>query len=201
MARIRTSRHFQENNFLIARTGALPMKSAWLNALDRRIRREVAREAVERLTARLDLSAVWSEDWPVEAADPARIEEFCAFYSSGDLTGAEKIALMHLIIASLDEYLLQTPPGEQDARIGEAVERLLRADFPLHAEAVQSWARLDVPEGVSPGISLPPDIGNDFDLSTLGDDEDEAGWVFYVTPLMRRIWADHAPQPAKKPAR
>jgi hypothetical protein len=165
----------------------------------KKLPRHEFREAIDRLTVRLGLFPFWSEDWAMEAADGGRVPEFCAFYASANLSPTDKIVLMHLIVASLDDYLLQTPPGQQDSGVSAAVENLLRQDFPLHAETVKKWARQEVPESVNP--EHPASTADHWEalLRDDLDDENERGWVFYVTPMMRRIWADcaEAPSPFK----
>lgn len=116
--------------------------------------------AIDRLTRLIHLPDV-GQDWELEAADPARLTEFCGLYESGALDAETQFALMRLIIASLDEALEGESVTENTAH---CVERLLRRDFILHLHTVHYWSLLDEvdPENVSP-----------------------------VTPMMRLVWADH----------
>jgi hypothetical protein len=144
-------------------------------------------EAIQALTRRLHLLPYWnSDDWALEAAEAARVAEFCEFYVSAvpTLSVDEKFALMSLIVASLDDYLVQTLPEERDPALCTQVERLLRRDYALHAPIVESWCH-DAASG-SDGTEA------EVNPSTFPSDEntdgiEDAGWTFYVTPLMRRI--------------
>lgn len=154
------------------------------------------RAAIQSLTRRLKLLPYWtSDDWALEAAEPARIREFCQFYVSArpPLTADEKFALMALIVASLDDYLVQTPPSERDPALCAQVERLLRRDYSLHAPTIESWCHEDSDasgdssdtgeeDGYSPAAAFASDGENLEDFL-----DNDAGWTFFVTPLMRRI--------------
>jgi hypothetical protein len=166
---------------------------------EKKLARHELREAIDRLTVRLGLFPFWSEDWAMEAADGGRVQEFCDFYTFANLSPTDKIVLMHLIVASLDDYLLQTPPGPQNSAVSATVEDLLRQDISLHAETVKNWARPEIPDSVAP--ESPTSAADNWEalLRDEPDDEQERGWVFHVTPMMRRIWADcaEAPSPFK----
>lgn len=122
-------------------------------------------------------------DWALDAADGDRVVEFCEFYDLADLCADQKTALMGVIVASLDDHLLATPPSERDPAISAMVEALLRRDFALHERTVESWCRHDAPEGEPPFDEDEP--GDD-----LGAESGEDGWAFCVSPLMRRVWAE-----------
>lgn len=126
-------------------------------------------EAVESLTRRLQLTNDWSDDWAVEAADAFRLPEFCECYAKDVLSHEERIALMCLIIASLDNYLGQVPAPTTEPRtqLEQTVEQLLEADCATHLAAIKQWCRFEAPR----------------------QGGDASGWVYNVTPLMRRVWA------------
>ncbi len=70
---------------------------------------------IHRTTAEAVAKAVgvayepWMQDWPVEAADAARIEEFLTYYE-GERNPDYRLAIAALIVASLDDaFALGTP--------------------------------------------------------------------------------------------
>ncbi|MEM6955748.1 MAG: hypothetical protein AAF645_08665 [Myxococcota bacterium] len=104
------------------------------------------------------------QDWPLEVADPNRVEEFLHLYAHSE-DEEVRFALMELILYSLDE---------RDDR-GEArwshVEELMVAAGPLHAQAVIYWSCLEqASDGAYKPISRPDE-------------------QFGITPLARRALA------------
>jgi len=95
--------------------------------------------SIDRLNAELSLRATGGEqDWEIELADPTRIGDFLTFYRGTDLTSDDKMALMCLMLASVDRYLeTESGPPEQ----WREVEELLSKDRNLHGEAMDYWSR------------------------------------------------------------
>lgn len=117
--------------------------------------------ACEILEEALELgSQGWMQDWPLEVADPNRLEEFCGYYDNA-ADPAVRFDAMWLVLYSYEERLRQAPAPD----VERWLDRVLRRDFPLHGHTVRYWARLDLPRP-GPGEAWP------------------------VTPQMRRIWQD-----------
>ena len=118
------------------------------------------KESIDRLTAQLALKATGHEqDWEIELADAARINDFLAAYHDQLLCIEDRRALMALVLASADEYVSkegQVP--EEWTRIAQ----LLSQEEGLHREAIAYWKR----EG----------------------ENDPEGW-FSLTPHMRKLSA------------
>ncbi|TQF14692.1 hypothetical protein FJV41_17340 [Myxococcus llanfairpwllgwyngyllgogerychwyrndrobwllllantysiliogogogochensis] len=114
--------------------------------------------SIDKLTAALDLPANGQEqDWEIELADPSRVDEFLTAYRSLPLSPDDKVALMALILASVDRRL--------DSGIGVPTEwtqivELLRADRDLHRASLEYW--------------------------TCEGDDDPDSW-FQLTPLVRSV--------------
>ena len=122
--------------------------------------RYLTHEAIDRLNKLLGLP--WfdeMQDWDIQLADAARLNEFCGLYETGDLNAEEKFALIRLIVASLDE-LLQVSETDSPA-LAQRVASFLKQDFALHFHTLEYWR-------------LPHD----------SDPEN----VFAVTPLLRQVW-------------
>jgi hypothetical protein len=122
--------------------------------------------AVRILEARLGLgSESWMQDWPLEVCNPARVEEFCAFYDQ-ESDPIVKFDTMQLALYSYDEC------RRLDEDLSSWFERTLRRDFALHGNTVAYWAALER-ENDDPELSLP-----------------EPEFVFRISGLLRRIWED-----------
>lgn len=119
------------------------------------------RESINKLSERFSLPAhPYMQDWEVEVSDPRRVIEFVDAYSDDDLDDDNRFALMALIVASLDEALLEhldiTDPWSR-------VEELLRRNARLHASTMSYWSCADDP-----------------------DPEHQ----FQLTPFVRRVWRE-----------
>jgi hypothetical protein len=105
------------------------------------------RTSLEKLESLLALPASGHEqDWEVELADPSRVGEFLEVYETAPLTADDKVALMALILASVDRYLgVEGRAPEEWTRIAV----LLTDDHALHRETTSYWAcdGTDDPEG------------------------------------------------------
>ncbi len=97
---------------------------------------EYAGKAQDVLESRFALgSAPWMQDWPLEVADPARVEEFCAFYDEAT-DPLVRFDVMQLALYSYDEQ------AEKSAS-SEWFRKTLRRDFAIHGHTVAYWAALD----------------------------------------------------------
>ncbi len=114
--------------------------------------------SIEKLTAALALPATGLEqDWEVELADPSRVSDFLGAYQTLPLTPDDKIALMALMLASVDLYIGAQSEIPED---WERIAALLASERDLHQETIRYW----MCEG----------------------DEDPESW-FHLTPLVRRV--------------
>ena len=118
----------------------------------------LTKASIEKLNSLLALPATGGEqDWDVELADSGRLDEFVAAYSNVELTAADRIALMALILASVDSYLDQR---HALPTAWSSVSELLHRDEELHRQTTEYWRR----EG----------------------EEDPEGW-FQLTPHIRQL--------------
>lgn len=107
-------------------------------------------------------SAPWMQDWPLEVCDPARIEEFCAFYDEAtDLL--VRFDVMQLALFSYDEQ-------PEKSTCSEWFKKTLRRDFAIHGHTVSYWAALD----------------READDPELHRTDPE--FVFGISSLLREIW-------------
>ena len=99
------------------------------------------RSSIDKLTTLLALPATGQEqDWEVELADENRIGEFLMAYEGLFLSPDDKLALMALILASVDNYI------EAKSRIPEEWERIaniLIEERELHQETISYWRCVD----------------------------------------------------------
>lgn len=142
------------------------------------------REAKSALATRLGLPDYQGRDWALDNADPDRIPAFCDLYESAALNEDELFALMALIVASLDNYLLQTPPLYRDSSLISKVEALLSRDFRLHAYTIESWCHETDEGDPDEVVWQSPRLDSEYQEEAL----DTPGWVFHVTPMMRQVW-------------
>jgi hypothetical protein len=119
--------------------------------------------AVDILEAKLGLgSESWMQDWPLEVSDPARVEEFCAFYDR-ESDALVRFDAMQLALFSYDER-------DDNAPLSGWFERTLCRDFALHGNTVAYWAALER-ERDDPELTKP-----------------EPEFVFRISGLLRRVW-------------
>ena len=89
------------------------------------------------------------QDWPIEVADAARLHEFADAYRDPALTRDERIVLMELVIASLDDV---EDPGSHE--LWPSIQEILLSDFDLHKQTVFYWAVEEF--AASDGFSVTP---------------------------------------------
>jgi hypothetical protein len=96
------------------------------------------KNAIVFLNKALNLPATGREqDWDIELADANRVNEFVDYFENHALDKEYKLALMALIMGSLEEASCgKSIPKE----IWERVTRLLRSDPTLYADLVKRWA-------------------------------------------------------------
>ncbi len=117
--------------------------------------RHPTRAAIDSLAKRLDLANEPSmQDWEVQVADSARIDEFLCAYESGELSEDERFVLMQIIIESceiLESDLKENPDWhralalieqEIDVHISSVWYRSCPGtDVPAEAWRVAPWMR------------------------------------------------------------
>ena len=123
--------------------------------------------SISRLAERFHLpNNPSSQDWEVEVADFARVDDFLEAYSDPLFSDDDRFLLMELIVASLDDGLRA---GSQLGALWSRTRRLLLGSVRLHAATLSYWA-----------------CGND----------DDPEHQFAITPLMRWVWRDVQADPA-----
>jgi len=80
------------------------------------------------------------QDWDIELADAARVEEFCDVYERQFWAEQEKSDLMRLIVASYDDALRE---GKVENQMWERISHLLKRDYDLHKDTIQYWSLMD----------------------------------------------------------
>lgn len=86
------------------------------------------------------------QDWPIEVSDAARIDEFCIALAESSIR-SDRISLMELVIASLDDYFEEYDPVEA-AEISELVRRSQAALEPAMREfpdIIEYWMNGNFP--------------------------------------------------------
>ena len=109
----------------------------------------LTKAATAALNQALRLPATGLEqDWDIELADADRIHEFITFMAQQPLDDDTRLALMALILASLDDFSnRQTVPME----LATAVRQVLQAAGGLYDGLVRQWSSLDGDEfSISP---------------------------------------------------
>ncbi|MDC8011692.1 hypothetical protein [Tahibacter soli] len=104
------------------------------------------------------------QDWEIQVADPARLDEFLTAYDDGTLDGDERFTLMEMIIQSCEmafEQAGRTPVN--DRQWNRALERI-RRDVDLHIYSLWYWADPD------------------------GESKSTGEWI--VTPDLRKMMAE-----------
>lgn len=97
-------------------------------------------DAQDKLAARFDLpNEEWMQDWEYIVSDFARIDEFMAAYSSGELSDDEKFSLMELII---DSFWI-SGGIETNRSLWIQVLGFIENNIELHFYSVCYWASLD----------------------------------------------------------
>ncbi|MBA4149613.1 MAG: hypothetical protein H0X66_15995 [Verrucomicrobia bacterium] len=97
--------------------------------------------AIHRTTAEAVAKVVgveyepWMQDWPLEAADPVRIEKFLTCYA-GERDPDHRVAIAALITASLDDAFALSNPSK--VLLDRA--RLVLKNYP---DIVEYWSCLD----------------------------------------------------------
>ncbi|MFP2905391.1 hypothetical protein ACLESD_10105 [Pyxidicoccus sp. 3LFB2] len=119
------------------------------------------KSSTEKLTTALALPTTGQEqDWDAELADPSRIREFLHAYQVLSLTPDDRVALMALIMASVELHL---SAGSDVSHDWERIAAILRQERDLHRETISYWA-------------------------CEGEDDPEA--CFFLTPMVRRVDAE-----------
>ena len=99
----------------------------------------LAREKLVR-----DLRLGWDafmQDWPLQVADAARVEEFAAYYDQATDDDV-RFDAMSLALYSFDERQQEAPTPRLEAWFDDR----LRRDFPLFGHPVRYWSCLQHPE-------------------------------------------------------
>ncbi|MCY1065472.1 ankyrin repeat domain-containing protein [Nannocystis sp. RBIL2] len=96
------------------------------------------RAAIDRVAALVGVGNS-GQDWDFEHADRNRIEIFLAAYEREALDVDERLALMKLIVASLD-YALRG--GDAPPALARIRAHLVR-DYAIHFHTLETWASLD----------------------------------------------------------
>ncbi len=112
--------------------------------------------STDRLTKLLALPATGQEqDWEIELANGQRIAEFLAAYEEMTLSADDKLALMALILASVDQYI------ESESRAPaewHTIADLLLEERELHRETVSYWRCDDGGDDPRMWFSLTPHV-------------------------------------------
>lgn len=128
--------------------------------------RPVTAEAIASLSARFALPHEWyDQDWEYTSADPSRLPEFLNALEGNDLTDAERFTLSEIVMESFNDVMSMDEARAKPAE-WDRFAALLRARPKLHAFALCYWSDLE-------------------------SDPDDA---FYVSLLVRPLWADLQPQ-------
>lgn len=101
--------------------------------------RHVTANAVQRVTRRLDLpDGGGMQDWPLEIANPSRLDEFVKAYDEDWLDDDDRFAIVQLITASFDEAR-----SEVMEAIWPAIREILERHTNLHRHTIYYWSCWD----------------------------------------------------------
>ncbi|MGE0403382.1 MAG: hypothetical protein AB7T06_42130 [Kofleriaceae bacterium] len=106
----------------------------------------------------------WMQDWPLEVADPSRLDEFIDLLKNAE-SDDDRFALMELVLYSLD---VADPAKQRDT--WPLIETMLEREPGLYAREILYWSLGDENDD---GI---------WELDDLGENEG-----FSITPLMRSV--------------
>jgi hypothetical protein len=127
--------------------------------------RPVTAEAMESLAARFDLPLGRDDqDWEYTSADASRLTEFIEVLEGDELNDAERFTLSEIVMESFNDLMSMDEARAEPTHWGRFAA-LLRARPKLHAFALCYWSALD---------------------ASVED-------AFYVTPLVRPLWAELQP--------
>lgn len=117
------------------------------------------KEIVEKLSKELSLPYTGTEqDWDLEMADFNRLADFLNYYNQNTLSKEEGVALMALILASYDDFLLAN--NEQVDEMWAEIKQILESQRAIFVELLNYWG-----------------------LDDLGED----GNAYRITPLIREL--------------
>jgi hypothetical protein len=134
--------------------------------LDRFVSNVSAVKLSKSLGIDVDIERV--QRWEIERANGERTEQFLDYYDRCPwLDDDDKFALMALIVASFDDWVLDHP-GDHPLR--HRIRARLEEEFETHAATIYYWCRWDVTD---------PD----------------PEYVFKITSFMREIWCSRRPTP------
>jgi len=102
----------------------------------------ITSETMSALNALLNLPATGHEqDWAIELADKSRLAEFLKFIENESLSPQYKHAMMELILASYDDYLLDRQ-DEQD-KMWLEIKQVLDRDRTMYFDLLHYWSLAD----------------------------------------------------------
>jgi hypothetical protein len=95
-------------------------------------------QEIKQLSDRLGL-AYERQDWGIINADPARVVEFIQVYDQGRHSDAERYALEELIIASMNEAMVE---GVADENVHNLFDAFLRTHTKRAIPHIRYWGGL-----------------------------------------------------------
>jgi hypothetical protein len=98
--------------------------------------------AIADLGRKIGIPNLAMEDFDLIFADRHRVDEFCDFFETLELTPPERLHLMQLTVASLELAISADPEATQPLEC--RVERLLSADLPEYKVVVDYWGRSEL---------------------------------------------------------
>ena len=82
----------------------------------------------------------YMQDWELECADPARVEEFLDCYDIHAKSDDEKFTLMALILGSFEDYHGLEDPSEG---VWQRIKSILTGDLALHRDHIEGYQCMD----------------------------------------------------------
>jgi hypothetical protein len=98
--------------------------------------------AIADLGRKIGIPNLAMQDFDLVFADRHRVDEFCDFFETLELTPPERLHLMQLTVASLELALSADPEATQP--LERRVERLLSADLPEYKVVIDYWGRSEL---------------------------------------------------------
>lgn len=100
------------------------------------------KDAMKYLENELNLSSdSHCQDWDLELADGSRVEEFISYLKEKELNDDAKFALMSLILASFEDFLIDRE--QNDLELWREVENELKRNSRMYEILTKQWGLLE----------------------------------------------------------
>lgn len=104
----------------------------------------LTKRVINSLNDKLDLICPdYMQDWDIEMAMPALLPKCTELYEHGGLDDEEKIGVMMLMLACLDDLAVKLDMSESEKRFFSVIRDFALRDLELHRETLTYWASVE----------------------------------------------------------